>query len=77
MKDAYLVNLFSKVNSLNISPRGNMGMLHMVRDKVAAFKSKIQLYHRRVLVCDTIMLPQMTTLLDQLPGNKCIFVKEI
>ena len=77
MKDAYLANLFSKVNSLNISLRGNVGILHAARDKVTAFKSKIQLYHRRVLVGDTIMFPQMTTLLDQLPGNKCIFVKEI
>ena len=69
MKAAYLADFFSEVNSLNISLQGNMEMLHMARDKAAAFKSKIQLYHRRVQVGDTIMFPQMTTLLDALAGN--------
>ena len=45
MKVAYLADLFSEVNSLNISLQGNMEMLHTARDKMAAFKSKIQLYH--------------------------------
>ena len=52
-------------------------MLHTARDKVAAFKSKIQLYHRRVQVGNTIMFPQMTPLLDALPGNECNFCEEI
>ena len=54
-----------------------MEMLHTARDKVAAFESKIQLYHRRVQVGDTIMFPQMTTLLYALPGNVCNLCEEI
>ena len=74
---AYLADFFSEVNSLNILLQGNMEMLHTARDKVAAFKSKIQLYHRRVQVGNTIMFPQMTPLLDALPGDECNFCEEI
>lgn len=46
-KVAYLADFFSEVNSLNISLQGNFAMLHTVRDKVAVFKCKIQLYVKR------------------------------
>ena len=48
MKVACLADFFSEVNSLNISQQENMEIWHTAHDKVAAFKSKIQLYHRRV-----------------------------
>ncbi|KAK8742027.1 hypothetical protein OTU49_002065 [Cherax quadricarinatus] len=43
-----LADFFFEVNSLKISLQGNLTMLHTARDKVAAFKCKIQLYQKRV-----------------------------
>ena len=76
-KVAYLADFFSEVNSLNISLQGNLTMLHTARDKVAAFKCKIQLYQKRVQDGDTTFFTQMTTLLNSMPDFECSFRGEI
>ncbi|XP_076348016.1 protein FAM200C-like [Tachypleus tridentatus] len=76
-KFAYLADFFFEVNSLNISLQGNLAMLHTVRDKVAAFKCKIQLYQKRIQDGDTTFFPQMKTLLASMPEAECSFREEI
>ncbi|XP_076359076.1 protein FAM200C-like [Tachypleus tridentatus] len=76
-KVVYLADFFFEVNSLNISLQGNLAMLHTVRDKVAAFKFKIQLYQKRIQDGDTTSFPQMTTILASMPEAECSFREEI
>ncbi|XP_076359003.1 protein FAM200C-like [Tachypleus tridentatus] len=52
-------------------------ILHTVRDKVAAFKCKIQLYHKGVQDGDTTFFPQMTTNLVSMLEAECSFREEI
>ena len=76
-KVAYLADFFSEVNFLNLSLQGNLAMLYTARDKVAAFRSKIQLYQKRVQDGDTTFFPQMTTFLDYMPDAECNFHEKI
>ncbi|XP_068233477.1 protein FAM200C-like [Palaemon carinicauda] len=76
-KVAYLADFFSEVNSLNTSIQGNVTMMHTARDKVAAFKSKIQLYQKRVQDGDITFFTEMMTLLGSMPDAECSFREEI
>ncbi|XP_068225357.1 protein FAM200A-like [Palaemon carinicauda] len=76
-KVAYLADFFSEVKSLNTSIQGNVTMMHTARDKVAAFKSKIQLYQKRVQDGDITFFTEMMTLLGSMPDAECSFHEEI
>ncbi|XP_055491351.1 protein FAM200C-like [Leucoraja erinacea] len=77
MKVAYLADLFAEVNSLKLSLQGNLPMLHMACDKVAAFRRKIHLHQRRVQDGYMTTFPEMMTLLDAMPDSECLFHKAI
>lgn len=47
-KLAYLCNIFSQLNELNLSLQGKMKTVFKLADKVAAFKAKLDLWGRRV-----------------------------
>ncbi|XP_068235491.1 protein FAM200A-like [Palaemon carinicauda] len=76
-KVAYLSDFFSEVDSLNTSIQGNVTNMHTARDKVAAFKSKIQLYQKRVQDGDITFFTEMMTLLGSMPDAECSFREEI
>lgn len=76
-KLAYLADFFAEVNSLNLTLQGNLALLHTARDKVAAFKRKLELYLRRVQAGDTTIFTEMTTLLCAIPDSSCTFTEEI
>ena len=45
---AYLCDIFSLLNELNLSLQGKMKTVFKLADKVAAFKTKLELWGRRV-----------------------------
>ena len=47
-KLAYLCDIFSQLNELNLSIQGEMTTFFKLADKVAAFKAKLELWERRV-----------------------------
>ncbi|XP_041840400.1 SCAN domain-containing protein 3-like [Melanotaenia boesemani] len=47
-KLAYLCDIFSQLNELNLSLQGKMTTVFKLADKVAAFKAKLDLWRRRV-----------------------------
>ncbi|KAM9313622.1 SCAN domain-containing protein 3-like [Gastrophryne carolinensis] len=47
-KPAYLCDIFSLLNELNLSLQGKMTTIFKLADKVAAFKAKLELWGRRV-----------------------------
>ena len=77
VKVAYLGDFFFKVNSRNLMLPGRMQWLHMTYDKVAAFKSKIQLYERMLQKGNTSMFSNLTMYLQSNPTMKCNFKQEI
>lgn len=77
LKVAYLGDFFSEVNSLNLTLQGGRQWLHTTQDKVAAFKSKMQLYERMIQKGDTSMFLNLTMLLQSDPNMKCNFTQAI
>ena len=57
---AYLYNIFSKLNQLNISLQGKETYLLQLHDKITAFKRKLQLWKTDLLInneqCDSFPL---------------------
>ena len=77
LKLAYLSDFFAEVNSFNLSLQGNLLLFPEARDKLAAFKKKIQLYQRRVEMGDMSTFPEMSTLLEAAGSDECSFKEEI
>ncbi|XP_029372249.1 SCAN domain-containing protein 3-like [Echeneis naucrates] len=74
-KLAYLCDIFSLLNKLNLSLQGKMTTIFKLADKVAAFKAKLDLWGRRVnrgildmfqtlagILCETESAPSLTKL---------------
>lgn len=64
-KLAYLCDIFSLLNELNLSLQGKMTTVFKLADKVAAFKAKLDLWGRRVKRGIFDMFPTLAEILDE------------
>ncbi|XP_068112177.1 SCAN domain-containing protein 3-like isoform X1 [Hyperolius riggenbachi] len=64
-KLAYLCDIFSLLNELNLSLQGSTATVFKSADKVAAFKAKLQLWGRRVNTGVFAMFQTLTEILEE------------
>ena len=61
---AYLVDIFGRLNELNISLHGHLKTIISFVDVVSAFRAKRELYHREMTIGKTGMFPTLNQFLD-------------
>ncbi|XP_064410162.1 SCAN domain-containing protein 3-like [Latimeria chalumnae] len=61
---AYLADIFSEINELNLALQGHGGHLLAQEDKIRAFKKKISIWENRIQASVTEMFPLLTDVLQ-------------